>query len=329
VTVYGASGIGGVLPVLQTPFLDDDTIDEAALGSEIEWVLQCGADGVTVAMVSEVLRLDHDERRELASQVCAMTAGRGLVVISVGAESTAVATRLARHAEAVGASAVMAIPPLSVHLDGTALESYYDAIMAAVDIPVVVQDASAYVGGAVPIAVMASLQRRYDHRLYFKPEAQPIGPQLSALLDATGGKARAFDGSGGIALIDTYRRGIIGSMPGADLCWAIIAIWKALEQDDYDTAYRISMPLSALLATQSTLNSYVVIEKHLLARQGIFTNTRCRGPIDFDLDAATRLQVNTLFEILEAACRSGDRPEAGRGRTRSTLREGAEALDPD
>jgi dihydrodipicolinate synthase/N-acetylneuraminate lyase len=298
-----AQDLRGVLPVLQTPFREDEGIDEAALRDEIDWALDCGADGVTVAMVSEVLRLDHDERRELAGQVCALTGGRGAVVVSVGAESTAVATRLARHAESVGASAVMAIPPLSVSAEGRPLERYYDAIVEAVEIPVVVQDASAYLGsGSIPTSVMANLQTRHGRRLYFKPEAQPLGPRLSALLEATEGSARVFDGSGGIALIDTFRRGIVGSMPAADLCWAIVAMWEALTKGDYNKAYRISMPLSSLLAIQTTLSSYVVIEKYILARQGVFRNTKCREPVDFELDEATRLQVNTLLGMLEEAC---------------------------
>jgi len=298
----GKAELRGVLPVLQTPFTHDDAVDEATLKGEIDWVLDCGADGVTLAMVSEVLRLDHSERRELAERVCAMTAGRGTVVVSVGAESTAVAVRLARHAEEVGADAVMAIPPLSVHVEGAALEEYYDAIVAEVTVPVVIQDASSYVGGAIPIDAMAGLQARHGDRVYFKPEAQPLGPRLSALLEATGGGARAFDGSGGVALIDTYRRGIVGSMPGADLGWAIVAMWDALGRGDYEFAYRISLPLSALLAMQTSLSSYVVIEKYLLVRQGVLSDGRCRRPLDFTLDKAIKVQADTLLGMLEAAC---------------------------
>jgi len=294
--------LGGVLPVLQTPFSDDDTVDEAALKDEIDWVLDCGVDGVTLAMVSEVLRLDDRERRDLASRVCALTAGRGLVVVSVGAESTAVAVRLALHAEKVGADAVMAIPPLSVHVEGAALEQYYEEILAAVGIPVVVQDASSYVGGTIAIDLMARLEARHGDRVYFKPEAQPLGPRLSDLLEATAGRARVFDGSGGVAMIDTYRRGIVGSMPGAEVCWAIVSMWNALGRGDDDLAYRISLPLAALLALQTSLSSFVVIEKHLLARQGILPDVRCRRPLDYSLDDTTAAQIDTLLAMLEAAC---------------------------
>jgi dihydrodipicolinate synthase/N-acetylneuraminate lyase len=297
-----AAAIEGVLPVLQTPFDLDGAIDEATLKREVDWVLSRGVDGVTIAMVSEVLRLDLNERQEVAARICEAVNGRGSVVVSVGAESTVVATRLAKHAQSVGATAVMAIPPLSVRAEGEELVGYYDAIVEEIEIPVVVQDASSYVGGGIPVSAMANMQARYGEKVYFKPEAQPLGPRLSALLEASGGEARVFDGSGGVALIDTFRRGIVGSMPAADVCWAVVTMWRALKRGDFDTAYRVSMPLAAMLAVQTSLGAYVAVEKYLLCRQGIFVNDICRGPVDFHVDEPTALQLDALLGILEESC---------------------------
>ena len=57
----------GVFPVFQTPYHDDETIDAGTLEKEIHWLFDRGADGVVMAMVSEVLRLSTDERNEFAS----------------------------------------------------------------------------------------------------------------------------------------------------------------------------------------------------------------------------------------------------------------------
>ena len=301
-TTLSSARLRGVFPVLQTPFDDSDAIDEPTLRREIEWVFDCGAHGVTLAMVSEILRLDHHERQCLAAVVCDAARELGPVVVSVGAESTKVAVSLACHAESIGAAAVMAIPPLSLTLQGTELVEYFSAITEAITIPVIVQDASSYVGSPIPISVQRELLDRYGERIYFKPEAQPLGPRLSELLAATDGKARVYDGSGGIALIDTYRRGIVGTMPGADLCWAIVRLWNLLNAGDLDAAYRLSLPLSALIGMQTTLGSYVTIEKYLLYQQKIFHNTTCRGPLDYTLDPTTTLQIDAYFTLLRAAC---------------------------
>ena len=45
-----------------------------------------------------------------------------------------------------------------------------------------------------------------------------------------------FDGSAGILLIDAFRRGVIGTMPGIDLLDGIAALWGALKNRDDATA---------------------------------------------------------------------------------------------
>jgi dihydrodipicolinate synthase/N-acetylneuraminate lyase len=296
-----ATAIGGVLPVIQMPYRDNWEVDEETLAAEIEWLLGCGADGVVLAMVSEVLRLSHSERLRVGQRMVQIVAGRCPVILSVGAESTFVAREFARHAEQSGASAVMAIPPLSVAVSEQQLQGYYSGIVAAVDLPVIVQDASGYVGRPMSIELQAALLREFGPaRIQFKPEAPPIGPRLSALRDATGGKARIFEGSGGIHLVDSFRRGIVGTMPGADLIRGIVALYRALEQGNIDRANELALPIAAIVAAQQSLDAFVAIEKHLLVRQGIFRNTLIRGPTCYELDAETCAEVDRLFDELSA-----------------------------
>src|ERR1700677_1235167 len=102
----------GVLPVFQTPYNEDESIDFEPLEREIGGLFGVGADGVVMAMASEITRLSDRERRELAQAVCRYSRGRGPVVISVGADSSKTAEQHAAHAQTAGADAVMAIPPL-------------------------------------------------------------------------------------------------------------------------------------------------------------------------------------------------------------------------
>jgi 4-hydroxy-tetrahydrodipicolinate synthase len=295
------AALAGVLPVFQTPFHDDESIDFATLDRELDWLLAQGARGCVMAMVSEVLRLSTEERRQLAAHVCKIVAARGAVVVSVGAESSRVAAELARHAEQAGATGLMAIPPLSVALSDDELLRYYGRIFESVALPVVVQDASGYVGRPMSIALQARILDEFGDRVYFKPEANPIGPRLSALRDATGGRARVFEGSGGIALVDSHRRGIVGTMPGAEIVDAIVALWNALETGDERRIYELSLPISSLVAVQTSLDAFLAVEKHILVRRGIFKNTLVRGPVGYVLDNETRKEVDRLFDLLMAA----------------------------
>lgn len=296
--------LAGVLPVFQTPFIDDVdyAIDYATLERELSWLFERGAAGVTMAMVSETLRLSSEERDQLAAFVCEKSAGHGAAVISVGAESTPLTLRHASKAEAAGATAVMAIPPVSTAVGESELLAYYEALIAAVDIPVIVQDASGYVGRPMSIDMQAELLKRHgNERVLFKPEAQPTGPMLSALRDATNGEAKVFEGSGGIGLIDSHRRGITGTMPGAEIIDAQIALWNAMQAGDDDRAYALSFPIASLVALQVGLDGFLAVEKHLLVRQGIFKNQLIRPPIGFILDEETRTEVNRLFDRLKSA----------------------------
>lgn len=291
----------GLYPVFQTPYHDDFSIDFDTLATEIDWLFENGVQGITMAMVSETLRLSSEERDQLASQACELTGDRGGVVISVGAESTHTAIRHARHAEASGAAAVMAIPPISTALSSGEVVGYFTAILEAISIPLIVQDASGYVGKPLPIQTQAQLLK--DHgaeRVYFKPEAKPIGPNLSALRDATDGQARIFEGSGGICLVDSFRRGIAGTMPGAEIIKAQVALWRALEAGDDAATYRLSTPIASLVSLQTDLDGFLAVEKYLLHQQGIFKNTLTRGPVSFHLDPETIAEIDRLYGLLEA-----------------------------
>lgn len=291
----------GVLPVFQTPFHDDESIDFATLEREITWLYEQGADGIVMAMVSEVLRLSSPEREALAEAACRIGRARGAVIISVGAESSHTAEHLARHAESVGADAVMAIPPVATSPTEPELLRYYERLLGATGLPVIVQDASGYVGRPMAVDLLARLQDAFGERVLFKPEAVPIGPRLSALREATGGRARVFEGSGGIALVDSFRRGIAGTMPGADLIRGIVALWRALEAGDEERIDRLSLPISALVAMQQGLDGFLAVEKYLLVRQGVFRNTVVRRPTAFRLDDETRAEVDRLFtRLIEA-----------------------------
>lgn len=290
----------GVLPVFQTPYHDDESIDFPTLEREIAWLFDRGADGIVMAMVSEVLRLSGGERRDLAEHACRYAQGRGAVVISVGAESGLLAQRYAQHAESVGATAVMAIPPISTALGEDELRGYYARILNAVELPVIVQDASGYVGRPMSIELQAGLLNEFGDRVMFKPEANPIGPRLTALNEATDGRARVFEGTGGIALVESYRRGIAGTMPGADLIETLVAIWRALGRNDMETINRLHPLLCSMISLQTSLDAFIAIEKYLLVKQGIFLNANVRGPVGYHLDEQTRAEVDRLFELLQA-----------------------------
>ena len=292
----------GVFNVLQTPLTETDEIDEVVFAREIEWLLECGIDGAVLAMVSEVLRFSAEDRRKQWQLVLKLIDGRIPVVASVGAESTYIATSLAKWAEIDGAAAVMATPPSAFATLSNEIKDYYVAIIESVKIPVIVQDASNYLGQPLDISLYVDLIDKYGaERVQFKPEAKPVKERLEMLRDASSGRALVFEGQGGVDLLDTYPIGIVGTMPGAEVPWALVALFKALKENNWDRARSIHTPLAKLISYQTTLDAYVAVEKYLLVKQGIFTSARQRGPVGFRLTNEMKLEIDVAFDQLKAA----------------------------
>ena len=292
----------GVLPVVQTPFAGDGSIDVGALDRELHWILDQHADGLATGMVSEIPRLTSEERRLLAERVCAAANSRGrLAVISCGAESLRSAIAHALHAQDNQAAGLMVNSPLTVALDDVELHDYFSRIIEATSLPVVVQDASGYIGRPLSIGLQAQLFSEFGERVAFKPEAPPIGPTLSRLRDATGAGAAIFEGSGGASIIDSYRRGMVGRLRGAEVCWAVRTLWDAVRAGDWALAYRISGPLNTLVAMQTTVDGYVALEKHILWRQGVLPANARRPPNGFSVDPETAAEVDRLVGQLADA----------------------------
>ena len=292
----------GVFNVLQTPLTETDEIDELVFAREIEWLLGCGVDGVVLAMVSEVLRFSAEDRRKQWQLVLKLINGRVPVVASVGAESTYIATSLSKWAEIDGAAAIMATPPSAFATLSDEIKDYYVAIIESVKIPVIVQDASNYLGQPLDISLYVDLIDKYGaERVQFKPEAKPVKERLELLRDASNGRALVFEGQGGVDLLDTYPIGIVGTMPGAEVPWALVALFKALKENNWDRAKSIHAPLAKLISYQTTLDAYVAVEKYLLVKQGIFTSARQRGPVGFILTDEMRLEIDIAFDQLKAA----------------------------
>jgi 4-hydroxy-tetrahydrodipicolinate synthase len=182
------------------------------------------------------------------------------------------------------------------------VKNYYQRIIEAVDITVIVQDASNYLGAPIELETYVELIDKYgDERVQFKPEAKPVKERLAQLNKISNNRARVFEGQGGIDLLDTHPLGVKGTMPGAEVPWAIVGLWKALENKDLKTAQAIHTPLAKLISYQTTLDAYVAVEKYLLVKQGVFINTHQRGPVGFKLDQETKNKIDLAYSELAAA----------------------------
>ena len=128
----------GVFPALITPFRDG-AVDEAAFVRLVERQVEGGVHGLVPAgTTGESATLSHDEHRRVVELCVRTAAGRVPVIAGAGSNSTAEAIELTRHAKAVGADAVLMVTGYYNRPSQEGLFRHYEAVSAAVDMPVVV-----------------------------------------------------------------------------------------------------------------------------------------------------------------------------------------------
>jgi 4-hydroxy-tetrahydrodipicolinate synthase len=128
----------GVLPALITPFTDDgEALDTDGLAANVNRLVAAGVGGlVPGGSTGEFTTLTHAERRELVEATVEAAAGRVPVVAGTGALSTRETVELSRHAQRVGAAAVMVVPPFYEALSWPELLAHYTAVADAIEIPI-------------------------------------------------------------------------------------------------------------------------------------------------------------------------------------------------
>ena len=102
----------GSLVALVTPMLDNGAVDYDALKKMIDWQIAEGTDAiVAVGTTGESPTLTMEEHFQVIETTVKHAAGRVPVIAGTGANNTAEAVELSRHAESVGADYSLSVVP--------------------------------------------------------------------------------------------------------------------------------------------------------------------------------------------------------------------------
>jgi 4-hydroxy-tetrahydrodipicolinate synthase len=121
-----------------TPFKNGD-LDETALRDHVNWQLENGTHGIVpVGTTGESPTLTPREHERVV-EICVEEArGRVPVVAGAGSNSTAEAIAFSRHAEKVGADAVLIVTPYYNKPTQEGLYRHYKAVNDAIGIPIII-----------------------------------------------------------------------------------------------------------------------------------------------------------------------------------------------
>lgn len=149
----------GIYTALVTP-MADGVIDDGALVDLIEWQIEEGVHGLVMAgTTGEAVTLSPDEYRHLL--ICSVEAAKGRVPIiaGTGAISTWRTIENTRLAKELGAAAALVVTPYFIGLGKEGVRAHYEALNAAVDLPIIVYNVPSRTGVDVDVTSMAELSR--------------------------------------------------------------------------------------------------------------------------------------------------------------------------
>lgn len=283
--------LGGILPVIQTPFDEEDRIDHAALARFVRFALRSGAAGVVYpANASESHTLSTRERLAATETVCAAADGAPVIVSATASGAEAAAT-FARQAAALRAEAVMAIPPRASTAEIT---DYFQCCADESRLPVILQSVVGQVGTALDDEELDDLLARVPQITYVKEERPPTTHMISSLLARHDGRLEGvIGGANGQWLVPEMRRGACGCMPAGALVDLQVPIFEATERGDWERASVLQARLQPLLAYTSIYG--VAMVKEILRMRGLARNSCTRDAAAVVLDDADRSELERLL----------------------------------
>lgn len=285
----------GSFAIPMTPFDDNDRVDEDVLAAEIEFLCESEVGCiVSPVMVSEFRSLSEDERRTLIRVPVEVSAGRVPVVGSCSAVNTPLAVSYAEYAQKVGADMVVAMPPYIRPPDYPAMKAYYQAISDAIDIPIMIQNASV---AAVSLDQVCELCTEIEHVSWIKEEV-PFEPRRIADLVRRNCEhlKGVVGGGGGRYSITEWQRGALGTVHACQYADVVQKVWDLLDAGEMAEAEDLFDKLLPGIVIEGFFG--MTYAKEVMIRRGVFKNNRVRG-LTKPLTDDDMIEITRVYERLE------------------------------
>ncbi len=240
----------GVIPATLLPFNDDFSIDQVSMRKHLRDVAATdGLDAITVnGHASEIHACDFDEQRFIQDATLDEIGDRLPIINGVYADGSLEAQRIARMAEAAGASCLLVFPPHSIGRGGGQSRpemalTHFRMIAEATDLPFIVFQYALNSGYAYPLDTLLRM-------------AEEI-PGFRAIKDASNDPVmherhiRELHGLGRpVNVLSTHSAWLMASLDlgckgllsgsGSVIADLQVALFQAIQKDDLALAKRIN-----------------------------------------------------------------------------------------
>lgn len=264
----------GVIPAMNTPFLDDGSIDVDGLQKHVEYAVSSGVAGLLAPCVAgEDTFMTMEERDLVLAATREAVNGRVPVFASGNAETVEDCVRITKRLVSGGIDGVMIHPPRYEGPEQFA--QFYRDIAALGPKAIMVQDLDV-TGPGLPVEVLLNTWGELPQYVSLKVETQMSGPKYRAVIEATGGQLHVCGGWGITQYIEALDRGVHGMVPTGmhEIFCKLDSLYRSGKREQSLKLFLKVQPV-ACFANQSQDWS-VYFYKRLLWRQGYFKTPAIR-----------------------------------------------------
>lgn len=260
----------GVIAPFTTPFDEDDSIDFAAVGRQVDWLIGAGVDGLAAGgSTGEGHALDREEHLTLLEETVDAVDGRVPVVAGIVSNSTRETAARGELVAGLGVAALQITPPHYLFRpDDDAMVRHFEEVHAAAGLPILIynvvpwcylspdlllrimEEVPGVVGvkqSAGDMKLFADLMRRADPRnLIFSAVDALLWP--SYLLGARGSIAAILSAAphASVELWDAAEKGDMET--GLALHETLMPVWDAIGQDNMPSLVKYAQGLQGVPA---------------------------------------------------------------------------------
>lgn len=284
----------GIYPILYAFWDAQGRLDEAAMRAQVDHCIATGAHGIAVlGLVTEVHKMDVNERLALVEMVGDMIGGRVPYAVTVGEPSLPAQIAFSRAAARAGADWVILQPPPIKGTSQSDLIRFFGGVADAVDIDVAVQNNPVNLDVSMSVDGLVALHKAHPNIAILKGEGFSL--DIQKVIEGSDGAYRVFGGHGGIEFPALLRSGGAGLIPAPDFLAAQVTLyrlWRAGRIEEAEDIHRRILP--AIVFMSRSVPAMLCYGKRLMARRLGFDGVNDRAPAlgttEFGLQELARFQ---------------------------------------
>ena len=270
----------GIVPSLNTPFLEDETVDHKSLRRLVHHSVDAGCGGMLgLAVAGEYATLTLEEKIQYVETVTDANSGRIPFIVSVTSPDIGDSLELTKVARSVGAAGICVQLPDKLDRAGK-LDLLKDLAQHGPNV-VMVQDLD-WSGGGLDLDDIVYLAKNVQKFTWLKIETQQAGIKYSSVLRATGTRLNVCGGWAVTQLMDAMARGVQAFIPtGMERVYiAIYSLYTSGRTVEARALFERLLPI--LNFSNQHVDVSIRFFKGLRKAEGLFESDTCRMAAELD-----------------------------------------------